>query len=350
MSEPIESNGAELPVELREAVREHLSGVRGPARAISLESWYAAVEDVMRGEGFSGRQPPRLEAKGVRRSSGYGSVRYGRRSWAMGFGVATLMIGLVTLGRHSLSHQNQTVPQQVVSTNVREWKTLHLADKTTVRLAPSSTLRVPSDIGTGQGAIELDGEAYFEVHAHDDVPFIVRTHGAQARVLGTRFAVRHYADERSTQLVVMDGKISFSSVPPSRRARSSAVLSSRMLGVVDDSGYVTVTPNIAVEDYTAWTHGTLVFRQTPVTNIVAELNRAYGVDIKLADSTLGRREFTWTVPVDRVSLDGALKVLTALIHAHVTRSGSTITIVPGTPASRNADVPNLSSSESRYGL
>jgi ferric-dicitrate binding protein FerR (iron transport regulator) len=104
------------------------------------------------------------------------------------------------------------------------------------------------------------------------------------------------------------------------------------------------------EDYTGWTTGHLVFRETPIRDAVVEIGRAYDVDIRIADSALATRTLSWTVPVTQRSLTGVLEFLTDVLDAHLVRSGRVITIVPGRSSVRKrVDPRHLLTSESQYG-
>ena len=54
------------------------------------------------------------------------------------------------------------------------------------------------------------------------------------------------------RVVVTDGRVAV------RGAGLDAILTNRMLGIIDDSGRVSVTPNINIDDYSALTSGRLV--------------------------------------------------------------------------------------------
>jgi transmembrane sensor len=178
----------------------------------------------------------------------------------------------------------------------------------------------------------------------------VQTGNAVARVLGTTFMVRQYATDQVARIVVADGRVSLQGVRGGAIVGKSTVLASSTLGTVDDSGNVQVTPQIAVEDYTSWTTGRLVFRDTPACDVVAELGRAYGVDIRIADSALAAHVLSWKVALAQRSLADVLQPLVDILDAHSVRAGGGIIIVPGRAASvRPADPNFLYKLESRHG-
>jgi len=264
------------------------------------------------------------------------------------FGVGVTGVLMLCLMFIRAFHPGPRVAVHTYATAAGQWATIPLGDGSEASLGPATTLRITTSASTGTTAA-VNGQALFVVTHQHRAPFFVHVGNATARVLGTSFYVRHYTTDHVARVVVVEGRVSLDGmrgVP----TRHGAVLSANMLGVVDDSGRVSATSNIAVEDYTGGAAGHLVFRQAAVRDIVAELSRAYGTDIQLADSTLGQRVFTWTLSVKRVTLGGALDALAAALGAHVIKSGSVILIAPGPSASRKSVAPHSPYTfESQYG-
>jgi ferric-dicitrate binding protein FerR (iron transport regulator) len=251
-----------------------------------------------------------------------------------------------------------TVPGTGVSKNIKTYATaagqqaiVTLPNGAQAVLGPVTTVHVETAPADGGTMVTLQGEAVFTVAPHHRAPLTVRTQNAITRVLGTIFLVRQYATDPVARVVVTEGRVSLhgTNIRSKTNKGASVVLAAGTLGVVDDSGNVRVTPNVPADDYLAWTTGTLVFNQTPVAEIVDELGRAYGADLRLADSTLRQRAFTWSVSVTKLTLADALDALTTALSAHVVQAGDVITIVPG-PLSRKSNHSDpLSSSEKQYG-
>jgi len=150
---------------------------------------------------------------------------------------------------------------------------------------------------------------------------------------------------------VTDGRVAVQGIRNGRAQGSVSVLSARMLGVVDDSGYVRMTPRIDVDDYTAWTTGRLVFRDTPVRDVMTELGRAYDVEFRMSDSALARLPLTWTVRVSSATLPSALEELGDMLDVHFAKVGRVITVVSGRPSVRHtrSSSKSLFTPESHYG-
>jgi transmembrane sensor len=278
-----------------------------------------------------------------------------RRPFVGGF-VTAVVVALVAIV--TVMQQRESAPVSSPSahtfTTVRgQYATVALGNGATALLGPATTLTVSAS-SRAATTLTVTGQAFFTVAPHPRTSFVVNSGNAVVRVLGTSFTVRRYPTDRTMSVVVTAGRVSLQSVRGSSVRSASgatrAVLSGRMLGVVDDSGQIRVTPNVAVDDYTGWTTGNLVFKKTSVGDIVTELSRAYGVTIRVADSTLATKTMTWTVPVASRSLSQVLEVLSATLHAHQVRSGDVITLVPGLSASQEKGLrPSAFTMERQYG-
>jgi transmembrane sensor len=199
--------------------------------------------------------------------------------------------------------------------------TVRLADGSTIMLAPGTSV-----VSTGE-RFDVTGEAYFTVAPHSNRPFVVHTKNTRVQVLGTRFTVRQYAGERTT-VVVEDGKVSLQTVGRPRTKNAPTVVSNGMLALVTDSG-VTVTSGITTKDYTSWTQGILKFERIPLANVIAELGRAYGAEIRISDTTLAKVPVVMEVSVSEDLLWQTLTRICLASDAHVVRNGRAYVLVPG---------------------
>jgi transmembrane sensor len=333
-----------------------------PANAVSLEAgrrvWIQAAGsrvavDTAR---MLDRFRAAVDGEAVSSVGGVGRRLWGKgmlRQWT-GYAVATTG-AILSIALAAFVHGRMTVPTaphavQRYSTTAGQRATVTLANGTEVLLGPATTLAVnPSVSNTGMTVV-LTGQARFTVTPHSGALFLVRTGNAVARVLGTRFFLRRYATDRTSRVTVTDGRVSLHSSQSATLPDSGVVLTAHTFGVVDDSGRIHVTPNLIVADDTAWTTGRLVFRNTPARDVLLDVSRAYGVDIQLADSALAEYPLTWSVSMTDSSLNEVLDVLATVLHAHVVRSGRTVTLVSGQPPSSKPLLPHHPfTSELQYG-
>jgi transmembrane sensor len=173
-----------------------------------------------------------------------------------------------------------TVPP-TYTTGPAEQRVVQLEDGSKIHLNVNSRVRVR--FKPDERRLDLArGEAFFEV-AHDAKrPFIVVADGTQVRALGTKFDVR---DRGSAVLVTLvEGRISV------RRDEqpSSWTLAPNQRLVVPDSGAARQATVDAAQSV-SWTTGRLSFKDTPLGEAVAEVNRYDKVQIVLQGEDLKRR-------------------------------------------------------------
>jgi transmembrane sensor len=82
-----------------------------------------------------------------------------------------------------------------------------LSDGTRVTLNAGSTLRYDNLYGLGNRIVELEGEGYFQVVAHPQHPFIVKTSLISVKALGTEFNIKTYPGEKTIETTLVKGKV-----------------------------------------------------------------------------------------------------------------------------------------------
>jgi len=242
---------------------------------------------------------------------------------------AVLLIG-GRLAWHSIQDAGYTPGQgapQVVATNTQR-DSVRLSDGTRVVLAPGSKLTVAAGYGTNVREVELEGEAYFDVHHDEARPFLVRANGAAIRDLGTTFTVRALGGQ-GVRVAVTSGSVSLAAAQAAPNA--AVVLQPGDAGTIATDGRTLVERGGVTEPDTAWTRGRLVFREAPIATVRAELRRWYGIDLQI-DSSLASSHLTMTV--DGESTDRVLETIALSLGAQVSRQGSVAVIKPGPARAR----------------
>jgi len=166
----------------------------------------------------------------------------------------------------------------------------------------------------------LVGEAYFDARGVNDVPFTIRTGSVATRVLGTTFAVRHYATDGAVQVAVMSGKVA---VVARTHAHLALTLTAGNVGRITDSTALVISTDSA-RRYTAWTTGQLVFRGVPMPEVLTTLTRWYGYRFRLADSALANHIIT--AVLDAQSPANALGTIKLLLNVDLTFEGDVVTL------------------------
>ncbi len=174
-----------------------------------------------------------------------------------------------------------------VLTRPGERAEVRLPDGSRVVLGVASRLRYPRDFGVGARALDLEGEAYFDVVHDAKRPFRVRAGAGELEDVGTAFVVRSYSGPK-VQVVVARGAV------VARRTgvpRDSLLLTANDLAQLDDRGMVR-RGHVNVDRFVAWTRGELVFTDATLADVAAELSRWFGVPVVVGDSTVVNRRFT----------------------------------------------------------
>src|SRR3989442_1457140 len=246
--------------------------------------------------------------------------RWGRATvWPAGIAAAAV---LVVAGAALWSHRSPPAPPHEYATAPGRRAALTLPDGSRVLLSVGTRLLVPRDYGVVVRAVELEGEAYFVVRHDPARPFLVRTTHGTTEDLGTEFDVRAYREEQSLQVVVATGRVALRS---SAAADSVLLLWPRERGVIDSGGSVTITGRVSLKHYLAWTRGTLRFDDAPLSSVLAQLERWYDLDIRIADPSLQQERLTISFTTE--SADEAVTALANVLGVRSTRADRVVRLV-----------------------
>lgn len=205
-----------------------------------------------------------------------------RPIWFRGIAIAAILILTIGLGIYVLNKQSPDtalIAYQELILPPGKKASITLSDGTKVYLNAGSRLRYPKKFSKTERRIFLDGEAFFEVAKNPEKPFYVQTKQTTTRVLGTRFNIQSwkgYAD----RLNVEEGRVRFTAAG----CTDTLILHANMQGEFDGHSLIRTMVNSA--NKIAWTKGIMVFNDTKLIEVTAELERWYAVQIHLSDPEL----------------------------------------------------------------
>ncbi|PYO37001.1 MAG: hypothetical protein DMD74_02050 [Gemmatimonadetes bacterium] len=153
---------------------------------------------------------------------------------------------------------------------------------------------------------------------------MVRTPYGTAEDLGTEFDVHAYGHEDGVQVVVAKGSVALRA--PSAAGTSRLNLHARDRGVIDARGRATRTSGVRLDNFVAWTRGSLVFEDAPLPRVLAELARWYDLDVATADRSLDDERVT--IAFSSASADDALSALARVLNVRFTRTGRAVRLLP----------------------
>jgi len=173
-------------------------------------------------------------------------------------------------------------------TDVGEQRSVVLEDGTTAMLNTRTEIDLQFDRSSRRVDL-LAGEALFTV-AREKRPFLVTVGDLEIRALGTRFSVYKASDVDAT-VTVLEGRVAVRSYGTGRdgAAYSELELADGEQLRIQPLGFdpvVEVPADLAAE----WTAGRITFENTPLHEVVAELNRYSRVQLRVDDPELASLE------------------------------------------------------------
>ncbi len=295
------------------------------------DAWLKNIQQIEQwsGQYKSGYEPnveaglQRLKAQMAEAKAQETPVRYlsvaSRQRWlSVAAAIFILAIGVVAI-RGWQQPTNKTV---AVQTQTLEKKAVTLTDGTTVQLNENSVLDVPKSFKNAtKRVVNLSGEAYFDVQSNLERPFEIQTEQAIIAVLGTAFNVRAYADEPTIEVEVERGKVSF------------AVGTEKILLVAGEKGIYNrntkelYQKNASQLNAQAWRRHSLKFVNTPLSEILEELERYHKVQFEVENVDVTNCRYTGNF--GKTDLSKVLESLKVGLKLEVKRTGTNRYIIQG---------------------
>lgn len=185
------------------------------------------------------------------------------------------------------------------ATETGESRAFQLADGSRVQLNTDSALQISLD-GHQRQVRLLRGEAWFEVTRDPDRPFVVQADDGWVKVVGTRFSVARRSAQ--TQVLVEQGKVEVNA------GRGASVFLEPGRGVAYHDGQLDPVQPFDPAARFAWRQRQLVFRQQPLAEVVAELNRYWPGKVLVLGDALRERKVSGVFEIDKP--EAVLKALT----------------------------------------
>lgn len=199
-----------------------------------------------------------------------------------------------------------------------EQRTINLSDGSTIAMNGGSRLSVR--MSDGERLVEMaEAEAAFDV-AHDaNRPFRITVGESRIEVLGTAFDVRR--DAATTRISVTRGVVRVSDLADA--SRNVRLTLGQSVTRPDATGELQVAPGST--EPAGWRSGQLIYNDRPLSEVVADLNRAYATPIRLIDGA-GDLRFTGVLAVD--GQDETLYRLESFLPVAVARREGVIELRP----------------------
>lgn len=232
------------------------------------------------------------------------------RNKAASAALCLLLGGILSTGY--LQYNAETV---YYTTQLGERRTIELADHSQITL--NTNTRISVKISLFQRQVTLtQGEAMFTVQHERLCPFSVQANTLQIRDIGTRFNVKLHPER--INVAVLEGEVE---LDDGRSVRHQPLTAGKQVVYTFNHG-LKQTQALETEQVTAWQQGHLVFKRTPLREVVAELERYHPVQFVLADTKLANETLSGTFDSD--DLEPFLHALETILPVHAKRKGQQI--------------------------
>lgn len=148
------------------------------------------------------------------------------------------------------------------------------SDGTKAWVNAGSELVYPTEFNKRKREIYVDGEIYIEVFEDKKRPFVIKTKQMDISVLGTKFNLSTYEEDKINSVVLLSGSVSIS---PNTHNKHIILKPNQMYSNCEGSYNVI---NVDANTYILWTQGLYQFESENLANIITRLERYYGVRIE----------------------------------------------------------------------
>lgn len=179
----------------------------------------------------------------------------------------------------------------VSTTNGQNSKVV-LPDSSVVWINSGTTLSYNTNFAVTDRKIKLKGQAFFQIARNEQMPLVVSCNEINVRVLGTRFDVSAYPEDKNINVVLESGSVEI------LQAKNQSVIQKLKPGEkaeFDAERHDLSVSEVDCHDYTSWKDGILVFVNEPMENVLKKLKRWYNIDIEVKNPKVSKLIFNATI-------------------------------------------------------
>ncbi|WP_316815640.1 FecR family protein [Pedobacter nyackensis] len=268
-------------------------------------------------------------------------VRFSRM---LRFSAAAVLAGLVLTVGYLFFVNNGSKSELksfVLSNDVKQYinadqkpVTIKLEDGSLVTLQPKAVLKYPIHFSDSLREVSLEGEGFFEISKNPLKPFLVYNKNVITRVVGTSFIVK--TAHNKTEVIVKTGKVIVSPnssklnikdllksddgvvLTPNQKTVYNAIDNTFATSLVDQPLSIDLkTPKAQVKE-------SYVFNDTPVADVLGQLQKSYGIEFIVDNKEL--YNYTFTGDLSEQNLYSQLDFLCESIKASYSVKGTKIII------------------------
>lgn len=192
----------------------------------------------------------------------------------------------------------------------------NLADGSVITLNKNSSIVYDKKLKGATRNIALTGEAFFEVAPDKNKPFIITVNDVTIRVVGTSFNVK--SSNGNTEVNVKSGVVEII------RQSEKVSLRAKEKVIVETSNQQLQKDSTRGELYDYYKTKVFVCDNTPLWQLVATLNEAYGADIIIENNSI--RSLPLSVTFNEEPIDKILAIVTQTLSITAAKKDNQIVL------------------------
>ncbi|KAA1243414.1 FecR family protein [Aquimarina sp. RZ0] len=240
-----------------------------------------------------------------------------KRSKNVFFKIAASVVILLGLATYFFFNMNEEV--LLVAKNGKENKFV-LPDATNVWLNKGSQLIYSKGFNNKERKVTLKGEAFFDVTKDLDKPFLISCNETITKVLGTSFNLKGDPVTRETELILLSGRVEFSSENGKKILEAGDKISASPDGALSKTR--SYNPN-----FSSWRTRKLIFEKTLMDQVIKDVEIRYRKKIRIEDNQFRRCKLT--ASYDNESFEDVLQTFKILFGIHVEYIDSETVVIKG---------------------
>lgn len=327
-----------IPPELLE---KYLNGECTEAEKELVEAWYASLE----GEARYLDHLPDAEQDEIRQET-FGNIRRELHieqeeparafpwRWLTGIAASVLIVLGIYVATQFKNAPAPTISQQLEKRPATELVRFentgeriiihHLPDKSSVAMRPHAVVTYPAAFDSDKRLVTFSGEGFFDIQKDKSRPFYIQSGEMVIKVLGTSFNVKAASDQKVFQVDVVTGTVEVSTYAQSSQSQQ-VILKPQQQALFELDSKKLISKTILTQPKKEiYEPVTIVFEETPLNQVIEQLEKRFNVSISLANPGLAKCGLT--ANFESQTFASILEILCTSLEVTYTISDNNITI------------------------
>ena len=209
---------------------------------------------------------------------------------------------LLILAGYYLFQTDQRPAITEINVPYTQQKNVTLSDGTQLTLDAGSSFSYPEQFSGGPREVHLNGEAFFEVFADSDRPFIIHANQGRITVLGTSFNIRAWQKDQRVTVAVAEGRVALKTVER-QDPDAEVILEKNQVSRIQGNGLPSPPDHADIKSYLSWRIREMYFNSVPLQEVLDQVERWYDVKFSLPDAEPGTNLVTMTIknnPIEEI--------------------------------------------------